>query len=70
MSVQYVYTKGSRKHRLTIGMLHVMLVQKFSGRRIRHRASEDPVVLQYLLLGRLRTVIVRLLFVLFVSALQ
>ncbi len=62
MSVQYVCTEGSRKHRHTLLMLHVMLVHKVSGRRKRHGTSEDHGGLQYLLVGRLRSVIVRLLF--------
>ncbi len=68
MSVQYVCTEGSRKHRHT-PMLYVMLVHKVSGRRKLHGTSEDHGGLQYLLVGRRWSVIVRLLFVLFVSAL-
>ena len=62
MSVQYVCTEGSRKHRHTLLMLHVMLVHKVSGRRKHHGTSEDHGGLQYLLVGRL-SVIVWLLFV-------
>ena len=64
-----MYTEESRKHSYKLLMLHLMLVHKMSGRRKHHGTSEDHGGLQYLLVGRLRSVIVRLLFMLFVCAL-